>query len=141
MIYKSNYGGFSPQSINLFKKSIREILHYKGYDIGVEYYPYQIRHNSVLHAGYGHIRGLKGRDGMALDCYIHPRIFEKLDNIENLPIYVIYQIKPWTGLFDEHKIMFGFLDREEAIKCYLKCMPKQMLGSCSEIQSAEEVVY
>lgn len=138
---RSEYGGFEPRTVNLFKKSIKEVLTYKNYNIGVEYYPNEIRHGNVLtDMGYGHIRGLMGTDKMALDCYIHSRVFDNLDGVESLPIYVIYQMHPWTGLFDEHKIMFGFLNREEAIKHYLKYMPKQMLASCNHIKTVEEVV-
>ncbi len=72
MIYNSKYGGFTLNSINVFKKSIKEIYKYKGYELGVEYYPNEIRHRSVLAARYGHIQGLKSQDSRALDCYIHP---------------------------------------------------------------------
>ncbi len=64
-------------------------------------------------ADYGYIEGTVGADGDALDVYIGP------DHDAGY-IYVIDQIDPETGMFDEHKVMVGFDSPTKALRTYDK---------------------
>lgn len=67
--------------------------------------------SSTLGADYGYIRRHIGADGDHLDCYIgqHPA---------SKRVYVMDQLVPETGKFDEHKCFLDFPSREEALKAY-----------------------
>lgn len=60
---------------------------------------------------YGYIRGVQGADGDDLDCFVGP-------DVSNKQVHVINQKDPTTEEFDEHKVMFGFPSRDDAIKAY-----------------------
>lgn len=66
----------------------------------------QMRHH------YGEIEGSKGADGDKVDAFIGP-------NPESKTIFVVDQVDPKTGAFDEHKAMVGFTSEEEARQAYL----------------------
>ena len=61
---------------------------------------------------YGYIRGTKGVDGDHIDVFLS-------DDPATGNVYVIDQIDPKTGDFDEHKVMYGFASEEEARAAYL----------------------
>lgn len=69
---------------------------------------------SKLFAHYGYIEKSKGYDGDEMDVFIK----------ENTPtdwsgrVFIINQIEPKTGDFDEHKCMIGYASKEEAIDGY-----------------------
>ena len=71
---------------------------------------------------YGYFRGTIGRDGDPIDVYLGPVIDEEFD------IYIIDQIDPVTKAFDEHKVMFGFRNSNEAQKAYMRCYSKDWQG-------------
>ena len=50
---------------------------------------------------YGYIRGTKGKDKDHLDVFIGP-------NPDSELVFVVDQVDPKTGKFDEHKVMLGF---------------------------------
>ncbi|MDX1370827.1 MAG: hypothetical protein R3321_00065 [Nitrososphaeraceae archaeon] len=127
-----DYGGFSKNGINQFKNGIITIVKYKDLEIGLEYEPNSIRHGHYLPCGYGHIRGIKGFDGMALDCYLHPDLLDS--NIDHKPIFAITQMKRYGDEFDEYKVMLGFDDIIDAELTYKKCMPTWKFGGIREIK-------
>lgn len=65
-------------------------------------------------ADYGKIRGTKGADGEPMDVYLGPHAHEAPQHT----VYVIDQIDPRTGRFDEHKIMVGYPTEEGALHAY-----------------------
>lgn len=65
---------------------------------------------------YGYILGKKGKDGDHLDMFINDDA--DLDSW-NGNVYVVDQVDPKTGKFDEHKIMYGFDSEAEAREAYL----------------------
>ena len=65
-------------------------------------------------ADYGYILGLKGADKDHLDVFIKPGT-EKMGS----KIFIVYQVNPTTGEFDEHKVMFGYDSIDDAKKGYL----------------------
>lgn len=67
-----------------------------------------------MKADYGYILGTKGADKEHLDVFIKP----KADGTEG-PVFVIDQVDTETKEFDEHKIMFGYRDLDDAKAGYL----------------------
>lgn len=63
---------------------------------------------------YGYIRGTKGVDGDHIDVYISSEV----DGWNGRKAFVVDQYNP-DGTFDEHKVMIGFNDRDEAFGAYL----------------------
>lgn len=69
---------------------------------------------------YGYIEGTVGADGDEVDCFIGP-------NKQSTKIFIIDQVKP-NGDFDEHKVMLGFNNIEEAKESYLSNYQKGWNG-------------
>ncbi len=65
----------------------------------------------TLPADYGYIKRTEGADGDQVDVYMGP-------NPESDAVFVVDQIDPETGEFDEHKVMLGFADRQAASNAY-----------------------
>lgn len=65
-------------------------------------------------ADYGYIKGTTGADGDHIDAYFGP----DTHRAQHLPVYVIDQINPRDGSFDEHKAMIGFPTEEAARHAY-----------------------
>ncbi len=63
---------------------------------------------------YGYIRGTKGVDGDHIDVYLSSDI----DGWNGQNAFVVDQYNP-DGSFDEHKVMLGFNDQQEAFDAYL----------------------
>jgi hypothetical protein len=61
---------------------------------------------------YGYLKGTEGADGDQVDVFIGPR--PDLD-----AVFVVDQIDPKTGMFDEHKVMMGYPSAEAARAGYL----------------------
>ena len=61
---------------------------------------------------YGYIAGSDGNDNDLVDCFIG-------DKLNASRCFVVNQINPESGLFDEHKVMFGFDTIDEAKQAYL----------------------
>ena len=69
--------------------------------------------SQTLNHDYGYIRGTKGHDKDKIDVFIAP------ETTADEKVYVINQIHPETGEFDEHKVMMGFESAEAAQQAYL----------------------
>lgn len=61
---------------------------------------------------YGYIRGTVGRDKDHIDTFINPA------NPESNTVFVVDQVSPDNGNFDEHKVLMGFNSEEEARTAY-----------------------
>lgn len=70
---------------------------------------------------YGYIRRSEGADGDHVDTFIGP-------NPESTKVFVVDQIDPKTGKFDEHKVMLGFDSQEAAEAGYRAAYPKGWKG-------------
>lgn len=68
---------------------------------------------SKINHHYGYIKGTRGRDKDHLDVFLGPDP-EGCDKV-----FVVNQLNPDSGAFDEHKIMMGFTSEEEAKDAYL----------------------
>lgn len=71
----------------------------------------------TMHDTYGYILGKIGVDGDHIDMFINDAA--DLDTFDG-NVYVVDQVNPETGEFDEHKVMFGYPSEEAAITAYAK---------------------
>jgi len=62
-------------------------------------------------AAYGYVKRTEGADGDQVDVYIG-------DNPQSQRVFVVDQIDPATGNFDEHKALIGFDQPSDAVKTY-----------------------
>ena len=72
-----------------------------------------------MNAHYGYVRGTEGADGDQVDCFLRPSTPVDWDGTA----YVIDQAGP-DGSFDEHKIMLGYDNQDQAVNSYLSHYPK-----------------
>lgn len=69
---------------------------------------------SKMHNTYGYFRGTEGVDGDHIDVFLS----NDIDGWNGRKVYVVDQYNP-DGTFDEHKVMLGFNDMDEAKSDYL----------------------
>lgn len=69
---------------------------------------------SKMHNTYGYFRGTEGVDGDHIDVFLS----NDMDGWNGAQVYVVDQYNP-DGTFDEHKVMLGFNDMDEAKGDYL----------------------
>lgn len=112
----------------------KKIIDWNGLSIGVEYLDGDSRHGKVLAGSYGHIRGHKGADGEALDCYLAPGVVE--GNRDSDRIFRVAQLDA-EGDFDEFKFMLGYPNKLQAKKAYLAVIPNARFGSIRESSISE----
>lgn len=70
-------------------------------------------HTTMANA-YGYIKGTEGVDGDHIDVFLH----SDMDQWNGRKVYVVDQTNT-DGSFDEHKVMLGFNDKDEAMSAYL----------------------
>lgn len=63
---------------------------------------------------YGYIKGTEGVDGDHIDLFLH----SDMDQWNGRKVFVVDQTNR-DGSFDEHKVMLGFNDKDEAMTAYL----------------------
>lgn len=71
-------------------------------------------------AHYGYVNGTKGADGDAVDVFVGPAP-------ESLRVFVVNQLAK-DGSFDEHKVLLGFTDQEQACTAYTNSYEKGWTG-------------
>lgn len=100
--------------------------------IDAEGMPWSVKMNNT----YGYIRGTVGKDKDHIDIFLS-------DNPEEGNVFVVDQIDPLTGEFDEHKVMYGFNSLEEAREAYLSNYMSdwQGLGNITEVNKTAFKVW
>ncbi|HWQ07699.1 MAG TPA: hypothetical protein VN436_01280, partial [Holophaga sp.] len=61
---------------------------------------------------YGYVRSSEGADGDPVDVFVG-------ESPESERVFVVDQVDPETGAFDEHKVMVGFVSEHQARQAYL----------------------
>lgn len=89
----------------------------------------------TMHDTYGYILGKIGVDGDHIDMFINDAA--DLDTFDG-NVYVVDQVNPETGEFDEHKVMYGYPSEEAATKAYLANYSKgwKGLGNVTSVPKA-----
>lgn len=109
-------------------------LSFGGYDYTVETPKGVIRSGKdeqgkpwsvTMHDTYGYILGKIGVDGDHIDMFINDAA--DLDTFDG-NVYVVDQVNPETGEFDEHKVMYGYPSEEAATEAYLANYSKGWKG-------------
>lgn len=78
--------------------------------------------SSTLRSHYGYIKRSLGNDGDQVDVFLGK-------DAETAPnVFVVNQVDPETGKFDEHKVMIGYGDQYKARKAYLDNYEKGWKG-------------
>ncbi len=87
---------------------------------------------TTLHNDYGYIRGTESVDGDHIDIFLS-------DNPTEGDVFVVDQVNPKTGEFDEHKVMYGFPDAAAAKEAYLSNYSDgwQGLGALTRVDKKE----
>jgi DNA repair protein RadC len=68
--------------------------------------------SNLMNNTYGYFKRTKGKDGDQVDVFLG-------DNLDSQMVFVVDQVDPGTGKFDEHKVMLGFKTADEARENYL----------------------
>lgn len=108
-----------------------------GYDITIENPKGSVRRGTdkngnaweqVMNNTYGYIRGTEAVDGDHIDVFLS-------DDPTSGNVYVVDQVDPETGEFDESKVMYSFGSEEEAREAYLSNYEKgwKGLGNITEV--------
>ena len=79
----------------------------------------------TMHDTYGYILGKIGVDGDHIDMFINDAA--DLDTFDG-NVYVVDQVNPETGEYDEHKVMYGYPSEEAATEAYLANYSKGWKG-------------
>jgi hypothetical protein len=89
----------------------------------------------TMHDTYGYILGKIGVDGDHIDMFIKDSA--DLDTFDG-NVYVVDQVNPETGEFDEHKVMYGYPSEEAATEAYLANYSKgwKGLGKVTDVPKA-----
>lgn len=66
---------------------------------------------NIMNNTYGYIKRTKGKDGDQVDVFLG-------DKLDSQMVFVVDQVDPGTGKFDEHKVMMGFSTSDEAKQAY-----------------------
>lgn len=77
--------------------------------------------STTMQSHYGYIKGTVGKDKDHIDIFIG-------DHPDKENVYVVDQINPDTGEFDEHKVLIGFGNMREARKGYRENYEKGWKG-------------
>lgn len=75
----------------------------------------------VMKSHYGYFKQTQGHDGDHIDCFIG-------SNPGSKQVFVIDQVNPSTGVFDESKVMIGYNSAEEARQAYSENYDKDWKG-------------
>lgn len=91
----------------------------------------------TMHDTYGYILGKIGVDGEHIDMFINDAA--DLDTFDG-NVYVVDQVNPETGEFDEHKVMYGYPSEEAATEAYLANYSKDWKG-LGKVTSVPKVTF
>lgn len=101
-------------------------LNLQGLDISIETPKGAVRRGkgwqTIMPGHYGYIRKTAGADGEHVDVTLGPRAEQMhdmpADAADHEPVFVVDQVDPATGKFDEHKAFVGYHTEAEAIQAY-----------------------
>ncbi len=114
----TNRGPTPGPAVEIARDGLKFDFH--GLKIVIEYLPGDIREGTGEHGEkwesemptyYGRIEGHRAADGEAFDCFL-------FDNFDSPLVYIIDQVDPITGEYDEGKAMIGFPSKALAVQAY-----------------------
>lgn len=78
----------------------------------------------TLKSHYGYVKRTEGADGDHIDVFVKPGTNETWSG----SVFVVNQVHPDTGKFDEHKVMIGWHSERDARAAYLENYTKDWKG-------------
>ncbi|MGE3927222.1 MAG: LPD38 domain-containing protein [Lautropia sp.] len=89
----------------------------------------------TMRSHYGYIRGTEARDGDKVDVFVRPGVAEDYDG----SVFVVDQVHPDSGLFDEHKFLVGWPTEDAARRAYLENYARDWkgLGAITQMSTPE----
>ena len=97
-----------------------------GLDFTIENPIGSVRHGNLkLKDHYGYIKRTEGADGDNVDVFINSKAQEDFTG----DVYVVDQLFPDVGGFDEHKVMFGYNNLIDARRAYRRNFNKDWKGA------------
>lgn len=107
---------------------VQRIIHWNGFELGIQYLPLDKRHGKDMLVAYGHVQNTRSADdGMALDVYVNVVGMGLTEDI-----YEITQLRP-DGSVDEKKYFIGVMSAEHAESLYKKHMPPSFFGGVRKV--------
>lgn len=113
---------------NTHNERPKKIIDFRGIPLGIEWKKGEVRNygptdnfRKEMQCDYGFIFNTIDNDGGGVDCYVGP------DNTAPY-VYILTQLRPHTGEYDEDKVMLGFPNAASAVRMYLDHMPEYMFG-------------
>ena len=114
-----------------------------GYDISVEHEKGGVRQGTdaggkewktTMHNDYGYFGKVKSVDGEHIDVFLSDN-----PTSDGTNVFVVDQVDPETGKFDEHKVMYGFTGMDDAKVAYLSNYEKGWngLGAITEVSKED----
>lgn len=103
---------------------------FDGFDVSIENPKGSIRSgvnqegekwSNIMPANYGYFKNTIGADKDHIDTFMG-------DNMESDKVYVVDQVDPVTGKFDEHKVMMGYNSLSEARNAYNEAYDEDWKG-------------
>ena len=80
-----------------------------------------------LKDSYGEVSNSEGADGDPVDVFIKPHLTQaEADKLDK--VFIVDQINPDNGEFDEHKVVLGYQSKADAAKAYLSNYAKGWKG-------------
>jgi phage-related protein (TIGR01555 family) len=115
---------------------IKRAIHWKEYQIGLQYEALDERHGRILPLAYGEFLGLRSEhDGMNADVYVGSELGSDR-------VFAVTQLDYDTGEFDEVKFIIGVHKPiDEVAKLYQAIMTPQHFGGIVEITKEEIPTY
>ena len=99
-----------------------------GLDVTIENPVGTVRHGNLkLKDHYGYIKRTVGNDGDQVDVFINSKAQEDWTG----DVYIVDQIFPEVGGFDEHKVMFGYNNLMDARRAYKRNFNKDWKGAAA----------
>lgn len=91
-----------------------------GVDKGGKPWSVEMQHH------YGYIKGTVGKDKDHVDVFVRPGVDALADDA---PVFVVNQVDPQSGAFDEHKVMLGYANERQASDAYRSNYDKDWKGA------------
>jgi hypothetical protein len=85
---------------------------------------------TFMHIPYGYVRATEGVDGDHVDVYVGP-------DKHSSNVFIVHQVDPYTGKYDEDKCMLGFNRAEDAKAAYIRQYDRpDYFGTMDEVDMA-----
>lgn len=118
--------------VSIGEEDINETFSFRGLEVCVEKLAGGLRHGRPLLMDYGYFPGVPAPDGDDLDVFVGPYAEDEHADESDM-VYIVHQISPDTGRYDEDKVFIGCRSAIEVKKTYLLQYSQGHFGALSAI--------